>query len=126
MLKKLYNYMKYLSNRDEFLKRSLNKIEEYKSIEIDLEKLNETDNSGPFANDIPWGNSLIGRLINFGIRKARMGANLLRIKPVGKRLEETFKNLLDGSTTATLSEENKKDFSRVEVSKLLEELDKAV
>ena len=99
--------MKYLSNRDEFLKRSLNKIEEYKSIEIDLEKLNETDNSGPFANDIPWGNSLIGRLINFGIRKARMGANLLRIKPVGKRLEETFKNLLDGSTTATLSEENK-------------------
>ena len=118
--------MKYLSNRDEFLKRSLNKIEEYKSIEIDLEKLNETDNSGPFANDIPWGNSLIGRLINFGIRKARMGANLLRIKPVGKRLEETFKNLLDGSTTATLSEENKKDFSRVEVSKLLEELDKAV
>lgn len=118
--------MKYLSNRDEFLKRSLNKIEEYKSIEIDLEKLNETDNSGPFANDIPWGNSLIGRLINFGIRKARMGANLLRIKPVGKRLEEAFKNLLDGSTTATLSEENKKDFSRVEVSKLLEELDKAV
>ena len=118
--------MKYLSNRDEFLKRSLNKIEEYKSIEIDLEKLNETDNSGPFANDIPWGNSLIGRLINFGIRKARMGANLLRIKPVGKRLEETFKNLLDGSTTSNLSEENKRDLSRVEVSKLLEELDKAV
>ena len=118
--------MKYLSNRDEFLKRSLNKIEEYKSIEIDLEKLNETDNSGPFANDIPWGNSLIGRLINFGIRKARMGANLLRIKPVGKRLEETFKNLLDGSTTSTLSEENKKDQNRLTISKLLEELDKAV
>jgi hypothetical protein len=118
--------MKYLSNRDEFLKRSLNKIEEYKSIEIDLEKLNEADDSGPFANDIPWGNSLIGRLINFGIRKARMGANLLRIKPVGKRLEETFKNLLDGSTTSTLSEENKKDQNRLTISKLLEELDKAV
>ena len=118
--------MKYLSNRDEFLKRSLNKIEEYKSIEIDLEKLNETDNSGPFANDIPWGNSLIGRLINFGIRKARMGANLLRIKPVGKRLEKEFENLLNGSTTSNLSEENKRDLSRVEVSKLLEELDKAV
>ena len=118
--------MKYLSNRDEFLKRSLNKIEEYKSIEIDLEKLNETDNSGPFANDIPWGNSLIGRLINFGIRKARMGANLLRIKPVGKRLEREFENLLNGSTTSNLSEENKRDLSRVEVSKLLEELDKAV
>ena len=118
--------MKYLSNRDEFLKRSLNKIEEYKSIEIDLEKLNETDNSGPFANDIPWGNSLIGRLINFGIRKARMGAKLLRIKPVGKRLEETFKNLLDGSTTSTLSEENKKDQNRLTISKLLEELEKEV
>jgi len=118
--------MKYLSNRDEFLKRSLNKIEEYKSIEIDLEKLNETDNSGPFANDIPWGNSLIGRLINFGIRKARQGYKLTRIKPVGKQLEETFKNLIDRSTIATLSGENKKDQNRITVSKLLEELDKAV
>ena len=118
--------MKYLSNRDEFLKRSLNKIEEYKSIEIDLEKLNETDNSGPFANDIPWGNSLIGRLINFGIRKARMGAKLLRIKPVGKQLEREFENLLNGSTISSLSEENKKDQNRLTISKLLEELDKAV
>ena len=31
MLKKLYNYMKYLSNRDEFLKRSLNKICRFKN-----------------------------------------------------------------------------------------------
>jgi len=117
--------MKYLSNRDEFLKRSFKKIDEYKS-DIDLQELNEADTSGPFANDIPWGNSLIGRLINFGIRKARMGANLLRIKPVGKRLEEAFSNLLDGSTTATLSEENKNDQNRLTISKLLEELEKVV
>ena len=118
--------MKYLSNRDEFLRRSLNKIEEYKSIEIDLEKLNEADNSGPFANDIPWGNSLLGRLINFGIRKARMGYKLVRIKPVGKQLEREFENLLNGSTISSLSEENKKDQNRLTISKLLEELDKAV
>ena len=125
MLKKLYNYMKYLSNRDEFLKRSLKKIDEYKSLENGLDKLNEAD-SGPFANDIPWGNSLLGRLINYSIRKARMGANLLRIKPVGRRLEEAFKNLLDGSRASSLSEEDLKDKNRVLVSKLLEELEKVV
>jgi len=118
--------MKYLSNRDEFLKRSLKKIDEYKSLENGLDKLNEADSSGPFANDIPWGNSLLGRLINYSIRKARMGANLLRIKPVGRRLEEAFKNLLDGSRAATLSTEELKDKNRVLVSKLLEELEKVV
>ena len=117
--------MKYLSNRDEFLRRSFKKIGEYKS-DIDLEELNEADTSGPFANDIPWGNSLIGRLINFGIRKARMGYKLARIKPVGKQLEREFENLLNGSTISSLSEENKKDQNRLTISKLLEELDKAV
>ena len=65
--------MKYLSNRDEFLKRSINKINEYKSLEDkDLVKINEdVENSGPFANDIPWGDSLLGRLINSTIRKAK-------------------------------------------------------
>ena len=118
--------MKYLSNRDEFLKRSLNKIEEYKSIEIDLEKLNETDNSGPFANDIPWNDSLLVRLINSAIRKAKIGANLLRIKAVNRRLEDAFEDLLGSSLTAEMSDEDKKNKNKVSVFKFLEELEKEV
>ena len=117
--------MKYLSNRDEFLKRSLNKIEEYKSIEDKLDTINEGE-SGPFANDIPWNDSLLGRLINSAIRKAKIGANLLRIKAVNRRLEDAFEDLLGSSLTAEMSDEDKKNKNKVLVFKFLEELEKEV
>ena len=116
--------MKYLSNRDEFLRRSLNKIEEYKSIEDKLDTINE--DSGPFANDIPWNDSLLGRLINSAIRKAKIGANLLRIKAVNRRLEDAFEDLLGSSLTAEMSDEDKKNKNKVSVFKFLEELEKEV
>jgi hypothetical protein len=117
--------MKYLSNRDEFLKRSLNKIDEYKSLEDKLDTVNEAE-SGPFANDIPWNDSLLGRLINSTIRKAKIGANLLRIKAVNRRLEDAFEDLLGSSMTAEMSEEDKKNKTKVLVFKFLEELEKEV
>jgi hypothetical protein len=118
--------MKYLSNRDEFLKRSIKKIDEYKSYE-GLVKINEdVENSGPFANDIPWGDSLLGRLINSTIRKAKVGANLVRIKGVAKRLRYAFDDLLGGSAEAELSEEDKKEFKRLTVFSFLDSLQKAV
>jgi hypothetical protein len=127
MLKKLYHNMKYLSKRDEFLKRSLNKIDEYKSLsDKELDSINEADNSGPFANDIPWNDSLLGRLINSTIRKAKIGANLVRIKAVNKRLEDAFEDLLGDSLTAEMSEEDKKNKKRVLIFKFLEELEKEV
>lgn len=119
--------MKYLSNRDEFLKRSLNKIDEYKSLEEDneLDSINEAE-SGPFANDIPWNDSLLGRLINSAIRKAKIGANLLRIKAVNRRLEDAFEDLLGSSMTAEMSDEDKKNKNKVLIFKFLEELEKEV
>ena len=117
--------MKYLRNRDEFLKRSLNKIDEYKSIEDKLDTINEGE-SGPFANDIPWNDSLLGRLINSAIRKAKIGANLLRIKAVNRRLEDAFEDLLGSSLTAEMSDEDKKNKNKVLVFKFLEELEKEV
>ena len=117
--------MKYLSNRDEFLKRSLNKIDEYKSIEEKLDTINEAE-SGPFANDIPWNDSLLGRLINSTIRKAKIGINLVRIKAVNRRLEDAFEDLLGSSMTAEMSEEDKKNKTKVLVFKFLEELEKEV
>jgi hypothetical protein len=46
--------MKYINKR---------KLHKYKSTELIKE------DSGPFMNDILWGDSLIGRLINSVIRK---------------------------------------------------------
>lgn len=118
--------MKYLSNRDEFLKRSINKIDEYKSLEDkSLEVINEGE-SGPFANDIPWNDSLLGRLINSTIRKAKIGANLVRIKAVNRRLKDAFDELLGKSALAEMSKEDKREFSRVQVFSILENLKKSV
>ena len=120
--------MKYLDNRDEFLKRSITKIDEYKSLENnELYKINEdVENSGPFANDIPWGDSLLGRLINSTIRKAKIGANLVRIKGVVRRLKYAFDDLLGGSLKSKLSEEDQKELNRIIVFSFIENLEKAV
>ena len=118
--------MKYLSNRDEFLKRSINKIDEYKSLENkDLEIINEGD-SGPFANDIPWNDSLLGRLINSTIRKAKIGANLVRIKAVNRRLKDAFDDLLGQSAVSGLTKEEKSEYNKVVIFSFLENLKKSI
>jgi ribosomal protein S6 len=118
--------MKYLSNRDQFLKRSINKIDEYKSLESkDLEVINEGD-SGPFANDIPWNDSLLGRLINSTIRKAKIGANLVRIKAVNRRLKDAFDDLLGQSAVSGLSKEEKAEFNKVVIFSFLENLKNSI
>lgn len=118
--------MKYLSNRDEFLKRSINKIDEYKSLENkDLEVINEGE-SGPFANDIPWNDSLLGRLINSTIRKAKIGANLVRIKAVNRRLKDAFDDLLGQSAVSGLSKEEKAEYNKVVIFSFLENLKNSI
>lgn len=78
--------MKYLSSRTEYLKSANYKV------------INETmAGAGPFANDIAWGDSLLGRLLNSIIRKAKIGVNLVRIDSVIKRLQEQFDYLVDYS-----------------------------
>lgn len=118
--------MKYLNNREEFLKRSIKKIDEYKKYEP-IESINEdVENSGPFANDIPWGDSLLGRLINSTIRKAKIGANLVRIKGVVRRLKDAFDEILGTSASSKLSEEDQKELTRLKVYTFLDNLQKAV
>jgi len=119
--------MKYLSNREEFLKRSIAKIDEYKSLEDnEVYKINESENSGPFANDIPWGDSLLGRLINSTIRKAKIGANLVRIKGVIRRLKYAFDDLLGSSIKAGLSDDDQKELNKIMIFSFIENLEKAV
>lgn len=119
--------MKYLNNREEFLKRSIKKIDEYKSLENnEFYKINESENSGPFANDIPWGDSLLGRLINSTIRKAKIGANLVRIQGVIKRLKYAFDDLLGDSVKAQLSDDDQKELNKIIAFSFIDNLEKAV
>lgn len=116
--------MKYLSNRDEFLKRSIIKIDEYKAVED--KSINEEIESGPMANDIPWNDSLLGRLINSTIRKAKVGANLVRIKQVARRLNGAFEDLLARSAEGQLTKEELAQKNKITIYKFLEALQKSV
>lgn len=80
--------MRYLNKRNDFLSKR----------QSDSLLLNEAQlQGGPFANDVGWNDSLLGRLINHTIRKARIKANMLRMKPLIERLKEEFDKMVDES-----------------------------
>lgn len=69
----------------------MDRILDHKSfIKSRSSKINEV-----FTNDIPWGDSLIGRLINSISRKASISYNNRRISSLIKRLEMHFDQMLD-------------------------------
>lgn len=110
--------MKYLNKREEFLNNLNN---------LNISTLNEdVNNSGPFANDIPWNDSLLGRLINSTLRKVNIGIGLNRIKSVSNRLKEAFDDLLIGSSIATLDDQDKEQYQSVIIFTFLYNLEKAV
>lgn len=97
--------MKHLSKREDFLKR--NKYSKLQNI------INE-EAGGPFTNDIPWGDSLVGRLINSFIRKAKIGYNSTKIEP----LVESFKNQLDILISGALSKDTLTQFNLLQLKAL--------
>jgi hypothetical protein len=97
--------MKHLSKREDFLKR--NKYSKIQNI------INE-EAGGPFTNDIPWGDSLVGRLINSFLRKAKIGYNSTKIKP----LIESFKNQLDILISGSLSKDTLTKFNLLQLKAL--------
>ena len=124
--------MRYLNKRDEFLK-SYSKIvtEREKYVpEKGIDSINEdyatNHGRGPFANDIGWGDSLLGRLINSTIRKAKIGANLLRIKAVESRLRDSMDELLLSSAAADLDDEDKALYAKALITTYLIALEEAV
>jgi hypothetical protein len=48
-----------------------------------------------FSNDVNWGDSWVGRMINSIIRKGKVAVNLRRIDSLGKRLESLFDELVE-------------------------------
>lgn len=100
--------MKYLKAREKFISDS----KKIHATKIQGTKINESfdmsGGGGPFGNDIPWGDSLVGRLINSVIRKIGVGVNMVRIQPVINRLKLEFRNILSASAAAGINEETKK------------------
>jgi hypothetical protein len=110
--------MKYLSSRAEYLKSSKYKV------------VNEAvvSGAGPFANDIAWGDSLLGRMLHSFARKAQIGIDLVRIDSVIKRLKTQFDYLVDTAKLngAEIDEATNKEIDMLSISILIGKLIKAI
>jgi hypothetical protein len=110
--------MKYLSSRTEYLKSAKYKV------------VNEAvvSGAGPFANDIAWGDSLLGRMLHSFARKAQIGIDLVRIDSVIKRLKTQFDYLVDTAKLngAEIDEATNKEIDMLRISILLGKLIKAI
>ena len=111
--------MKYLKNRQEFLYKevqieSINVSEQIKSSEM----INEA-----FENDITWGGSLLGRLINSTIRKGKIYFQTMRIGSVVNQVRSELDNLVG---IAAADEEQLKQVYSLQVRFLLTEIYKVV
>jgi hypothetical protein len=109
--------MKYLTNRDKFLS-------ELKNIQIN-EKF-DMSGSGPMGNDINWGDSLVGRLINSIRRKVGVGASLVRINSCIKALRNHFDEIIDTSIVNQISEEEKKKIGAIFVYEMVRIIEIAI
>jgi hypothetical protein len=120
--------MKYLSSRDNYLKnlnerRNIEKINQINQIKPLLENY---ASSGPFTNELRWGDSLLGRLIHSITRKAIIGTKMLRIKGVAERLYQAMDDLLITSTISDLDDDDKKLWSRAIIAEYLIAIQEAV
>ena len=106
--------MKYINKREDFLKKSKHDK---------IGKLIKEAAGGPFTNDIPWGDSLVGRLINAIVRKSGIAINVTRIKKLIPRLKELFDEILEDSK---LSKQSQVKVWKLKVFAILQKLKKAV
>lgn len=123
--------MKYLHSRDNYLKNINERkiIQQDKMLEDLTTKLILEENapgSGAFGNNVKWGDSLLGRFINFVIRKIGVGVDMGRISLVSKQMKSEFERLVSESAIRTLSKEDQEDISKVQISSILGVLKKAV
>jgi len=77
-------------------------------------------NEEALTNTTLWGDSLLGRLINSGVRKAKIGYNQTKVA----NLLEAFKRELDGIISASLSRDTKKEYNTLLIKSLFDEIQK--
>lgn len=99
--------MKYLKYHQEY------KLENIK-VDIDTSEMI----SESFENDITWGGSLLGRLINSTIRRFKIGYNQTKVDSLIKKLESE----LDYLVSSSLQGKNSDDFNKLMVIKFMEEI----
>lgn len=78
-----------------------------------LNLINET-----FTNETTWGGSLLGRLVNSIIRKAKVEVNYQKVKSIA----HAIKAELDGLIANGMSQEDKNLISKITAKALLEEI----
>lgn len=106
--------MKYINKREDFLNKSKHDK---------IGRLIKEEAGGPFTNDIPWGDSLVGRLINAIVRKSGIAINVNRIQKLIPRLKELFDEILEDSK---ISQDSQVKVWKLKVFALLQKLKKAV
>ncbi len=121
--------MKYLHSRDNYLQkvseRKLQKQEEIANYQ--LQKIYENaPGSGALGNEINWGDSLLGRLINSVLRKAQEGINTMRMTRLIAALKSHFQYILGMSMVGYLTEEDKAKWTKIQIAQLLRALTNAV
>ena len=121
--------MRYLSKRDDFLRNS--KINEKNDfIRKSKSGLNAyeliTEDGGPFYNEVGWNDSLLGRLINHLIRKAKVALGKSRIKPVLSRLYAEFDRIVAEGVLAKAEGNVRLDVFRLVVCEYIATLKKAI
>ena len=114
--------MKYLNKRDEFL---INKNQNQNTLN---EEATSSVSSGasPFANDVGWHDSLVGRLIDHMIRKAKIKYKANRMDKLIKQLKEQFDQINADSAAAQLEEEDRYKLIKLKIFSFFENLKVAV
>lgn len=122
--------MKYLNSRDNYLK-SINErriIENNNKIDTSINKLilENQAGSGALGNEIKWGDSLLGRLINHIMRKVGIGASIVRMQPLIARLKSEFDNIAVEASVNELTDDQKEQFALLAVFSILNKLENTV
>lgn len=105
--------MRYVKDRESFLKNY---------------KLNEENQagSGALGNEIKWGDSLVGRLINWAIRKTGIQVAATRMDKLVPQLQKEFQNILDTNSIEKLDDNEKVKIFKTQISALLGALKEVV
>ena len=114
--------MRYLHKRNEFLIQK-NILQSNKNFDINKEIKTSALVNETFDNDISWGGSMIGRLINSTLRVAKIYYKTARI---GSLIPQVKKALDDLVLISRTSEDQRKEISQLTGRFLLEEIIKVV
>jgi hypothetical protein len=119
--------MKYLSNRNQFLRESkFTGLQTYEKTPYSGEyfQINESEyGAGPATNDIGINDSLVGRFINHIIRKAKVAIGKMRIKSLTNQLKSTFDELVYKGKVAAQDDDGRSQTARLVLYSFFKQLD---